>query len=505
MNEAALNEDYSQAAAAKSSIDAIKERDPLETIVHQLEQALAIEDYQSASELRDQGMLSLLGWWVGKGENGDPYGHLLHVTREYGRLVGRAYTSAQIQEIMGEGQAATLQSAINLGRSTQKEGPVKLEDTGSRVFEIYVTEEGNKQPFVLQPSEESIREIQRLKEKRDQEKDSIAETSKSDLSIMANPEATSKLTLTDEKEKLPLEVLLKQKTTEVQKLSESGFDQNQEPNELLEVVKDRNPCLLDMFGVNRFKIGAPQMSELQLGQQRVQLSAHLQLASKGIINDATKKQQMQHMIQMAVQQLSKNPTKDKAEMREQLKKILREAFKKVLGTDDLADDLVVESRQMEDVILSNEVWYDRLHLDQPLTDPFSGLYIGAFGPNGVEILQLRRQMDIQNQEWVIATKITGDLHVPAGIECFKAKVGRGQRLNADYYPSELEVVGRYKGEGRIADAGFEKPKWVEGELLIFNGGYKPMVGEADLGVMYSAPGLKHFLILLHRLDFESFQ
>lgn len=60
---------------------------------------------------------------------------------------------------------------------------------------------------------------------------------------------------------------------------------------------------------------------------------------------------------------------------------------------------------------------------------------------------------------------------------------------------------RYKGEGRVAQAGYRNAHWVDGELLQFSGS-SPMTSGAELGFVWSVPGEKRFLILLNKVDLE---
>ncbi len=54
-------------------------------------------------------------------------------------------------------------------------------------------------------------------------------------------------------------------------------------------------------------------------------------------------------------------------------------------------------------------------------------------------------------------QVTGDPNVPASEVSFRARVGRRHRLDPrDVYPEELGITARYKGEGRVAMAGYKR-------------------------------------------------
>ncbi|KAK1317390.1 hypothetical protein QJS10_CPA05g01491 [Acorus calamus] len=132
--------------------------------------------------------------------------------------------------------------------------------------------------------------------------------------------------------------------------------------------------------------------------------------------------------------------------------------------------------------LSGTTLFNRIEIPST-SDPLSGLYIGAPGLFTSDIIHLRRKFgqwqedggtqtsqSLEFYEYVEALKLTGDLSVPAGQVAFRAKVGKRYQLpHKGIIPEEFGVVARYKGQGRIAEAGFQNPRWVDGELVILDG------------------------------------
>ncbi|KAI7835685.1 hypothetical protein COHA_010424 [Chlorella ohadii] len=151
--------------------------------------------------------------------------------------------------------------------------------------------------------------------------------------------------------------------------------------------------------------------------------------------------------------------------------------------------------------LEGQTTYQRVRLGSFVkTDPFNGLYLGTFGPHGPELLQVARQME-GVQEYVVATKLTGDPNVPAGAVSWKAAIGRGSRLPVEMYPLEMGVMGRYRGQGQVAQSGYSNPRWVDGELLVFAAG-SPFVQGAQLGFTYDVGTHQRYLIVLHRVNLD---
>lgn len=68
---------------------------------------------------------------------------------------------------------------------------------------------------------------------------------------------------------------------------------------------------------------------------------------------------------------------------------------------------------------------------------------------------------------------------------------------------------RYPGEGRVADQGFTNPRWVPGELLVFNNrsnsssrseeSYESWISDAQLGFVFDVAGQRKFCVLLNRV------
>ncbi|XP_045819291.1 protein EXECUTER 1, chloroplastic [Trifolium pratense] len=161
--------------------------------------------------------------------------------------------------------------------------------------------------------------------------------------------------------------------------------------------------------------------------------------------------------------------------------------------------------------LSGSTIFNRIEIPTSF-DPLNGLYIGAYGLYSSEVIQMRRRYgqwqedgreetsDLEFYEYVEALKLTGDPYVPAGQVAFRAKVGKRYQLpHKGIIPEEFGVIARYKGEGRLAEPGFQNPRWVDGELVILDG--KHIKAGPVVGFVYWAPEYQ-FLVFFNRLRLQ---
>ncbi|XP_058759217.1 protein EXECUTER 1, chloroplastic-like isoform X1 [Vicia villosa] len=162
--------------------------------------------------------------------------------------------------------------------------------------------------------------------------------------------------------------------------------------------------------------------------------------------------------------------------------------------------------------LSGSTIFNRIEIPTSF-DPLNGLYIGTYGLYSSEVIQMRHRYgqwqeddraketsDLEFYEYVEALKLTGDPYVPAGQVAFRAKVGKMYQLpHKGIIPEEFGVIARYKGEGRLAEPGFQNPRWVDGELVILDG--KHIKAGPVVGFVYWAPEY-HFLVFFNRLRLQ---
>ncbi|ESW31145.1 hypothetical protein PHAVU_002G213200 [Phaseolus vulgaris] len=162
--------------------------------------------------------------------------------------------------------------------------------------------------------------------------------------------------------------------------------------------------------------------------------------------------------------------------------------------------------------LSGSTIFNRIKIPTSF-DPLNGLYIGAHGLYSSEVIHLRRRFgqweedngakepsDLEFYEYVEALKLTGDPYVPAGQVAFRAKIGKRYQLpHKGIIPEEFGVIARYKGEGRLAEPGFQNPRWVDGELVVLDG--KHLKAGPVVGFVYWAPEY-HFLVFFNRLGLQ---
>ncbi|KAK9117131.1 hypothetical protein Sjap_016078 [Stephania japonica] len=533
LEDAIENEDFEEAAKLKTAIAEASSKDAVAGIMSQLKIAVKEERYHDASRLCKVTGSGLVGWWVGcsKGSD-DPFGKIVKIDPCVGRFVARSYTPRQLVTatpgttlfeiyVVKEADGAYVMQVVFLDRANGNSAGTSLATL--KLAEKPIHNPGNISGGENPRNEENVEE---RREKSESDKDVTNAVDSSEEGI--------KNVINFLKAKIPG---LKVKVMKVN-VSQEVMDDVDSIEQLVQ-DDDEKTSLIENSESTTQDDG--QNEDTQLGQGANTMNENANMPTKlfigGLLHNKEdtslsddymhfpaeiKNMERDHFLlnipkeekdtdfgdsvtkvkvtAMATQGVSELMPPDVAKAFWGVDKIPSKVAKDVQEIVRLA---AVHKRNK----LAGTTSFSRITTSQDDLDPFDGLYVGAFGPFGAEVVQLRRKFgnwhdvgepenhsDVEFFEYVEAIKLTG-ISVT-----FRAKIGKGNRIaNHGKYPDDMGVVGSYKGQGRVADIGFRNPRWVSGELLRLSGkGMWPYVGGADLGLLYNVPE-KSFLVLLIRV------
>uniref|UniRef100_A0A1J3CI57 Protein EXECUTER 1, chloroplastic n=1 Tax=Noccaea caerulescens TaxID=107243 RepID=A0A1J3CI57_NOCCA len=527
LEEAIESEDFKEAAKLKKAIGEATVNDDVAEIMCQLQTAIREERYHDASRICSQTGSGLVGWWVGYPQDSDePFGRILRIEPGVGRFIGKSYSPRQLVTAAA----------------------------GTPLFEIFIVK-GNDGGYVTQ-----VVYLEHVKQKPS---DSEKSYSRAHQSSNASIENTSILDVRGS------EVQVDKKEDRLQLLNA------QEPTEegiknVIEFLKDKIPGLkmkMDIRIPGEEIVGSDDATEELVGEGIEETNSadegeddgieeiasmdsgkhfNTKLLFGGVLHNTEDSSIEDELVRVSADITDTErdsfilhvPGRSKKDIDTRKNIVSKEqvAALAAQGISDLMPPEVAEafwglekaplkvSRNVREMVklainqaqrgnrLSEYTSFNRIISPESDLDPFEGLYVGAFGPYGTEVVQLKRKYgrwddaegsnssDMEFFEYVEAVKLTGDPNVPAGQVTFRAKIGKRSRMRDHrMYPEEMGVLSSYVGEGRIADFGFTNPKWVGGQLLKLNGkGMGPYVTGADLGFLYFGPE-KSFLVIFNRL------
>lgn len=526
LSSAVNEEDFEDAARLKVAIAAAATNDTVGMVMSHLQRAVDEERFQEATVLRDTAGAGLIGWWAGVSEDvKNPFGLIIRITAEHGRYVARRYrlrkftlTAAETRLfeifVTANKKGEYTQQAVYLKRRSIMPNPSSDLSGGSGApslqtppgsnddksgFSVVNTkdaEDGNMddgsdmtegllgfpnllrdmipgvKPKVLRvrsPGKVDGDFISKVFEKMVEEDDEDND----DEDIMEEEDEEDK---DFELDSLELESDLEESDEEVDEIIMDGeteisdgeiIDKDEKHGVSVRFVFDgplqmrsgsmpatewlREPAKLEKKGRFTFSFSV----EKEIGQQNSNFNEKTS-ASKSLLSIKT------------MSELTKKVSAKKMPL-------------KLLNTfSDLVSLALREAQSHES--LSGSTTFHRIEIPRS-PDHLNGLYVRANGSFSQDVIQLQHKYgqwqddgptkehsDLQFYEYVEGVKLIGDLYVPAGQVAFRAKIGKRYQLpHGGILPKELGVVSHYKAQGRVADPGFQNPRWVDGELLIIQG------------------------------------
>ncbi|CAL9100753.1 unnamed protein product [Musa textilis] len=552
LEEAVEREDFLEAAKLKAAIAEATSKDTVAEVMSELKYAIEEERYHDASRLCMLAGSGLVGWWAGGAkDSGDPFGRIVRITPAVGRYIAKSYSPRQLLS----GSSGTPLFEIFLVKDDDGKfltqvvalQPVKETSTLSTSSPSRGIDDTPKSPSLkssikVSPTTDEIGSDS-SKDSEEENKEDAAKIRNVDNVISKDSDEEGlKSIINFFKERIPgFNVSLANNSVQEEIKMDAGSpeqlvqeddekdgspeysinDESKSENSQGEMLPDGEDAdsanKSKNMAVKLFVGGVLHNKDDSMTKSYKRIPAEMIDVDKGSFtlylpgrstdpHIVERKPEKIRVAAVANQSASDLMPSDVANAFFSSDKAISKVSEEVREVIRLA----ISHAQRRNK-LSKTTVFNRIITDNKSLDPFDGLYVGAFGPYGVEVVQVQRKYghwngtdelgsDIEFFEYVEAVKLTGDLNVPAGQVTFRAKIGKGsRRSNRGMYPEELGVVASYKGQGRIAEPGFKNPQWVDGELLQFNGkGLGPYVRGTELGFLYVVPEQK-FLVLFERL------
>uniref|UniRef100_A0A2P2KIP3 Uncharacterized protein MANES_06G104200 n=1 Tax=Rhizophora mucronata TaxID=61149 RepID=A0A2P2KIP3_RHIMU len=451
LEDAIEKENFLEAAKLKRAIQEATSKDTVAKIMSELKNAINEERYHDASRLCKHTGSGLVGWWVGyPGDSDDPFGRLVRITPGVGRFVGRSYSPRQLVTaspgtplfeifVVKDADERYVMQVVCLQRSR-----------GSLANSSGSPSKSAKGPSTSEVENASIVDVQgsEVKEDTSQERG---------INIEGATDEGIKSVINFLKDKIPglkVKVVNINVTGEAMEDSDSVKQLMQEDEEKagssenaedeagnLEEIQPEGVALGG--GNSSSDDGMDLDMKLFIGgivhnrEDNATKEEYVRLPAE--IKDMQKDSFVLHIPSRSLDYDSKESKASKLKVAAIAAKGVSELMppevaKAFWGTDKVSSKV---SRNVREIVklavsqaqkqssLSEYTTFSRITTTNSNLDPFDGLYVGAFGPYGTEVVQLRRKYghwngvdekssDVEFFEYVEAVKLTGDLNVPAG-------------------------------------------------------------------------------------------
>lgn len=532
LNRAIIKEDYEDAARIKVAIAAAATNDTVGRVMAQLNKAINEERYKDAAFVRDYASAGLVGWWAGfSDDTKDPYGRIIRISAEHGRYLARSYSPRQLVK------AADGFPLFELFITMNEKGEYKHQA-------VYLKRNETPQDFQIASSKSSgfISSVGPLDSKVDkddlfatdnEDTDDVFENILRDMIPGAKDVKIKVMNVTS-----PVKIdndLISKMVEQIMEEEEEEEDEDENDEEEDDIDEVKNETDVEQIDID---------IDIDTGTAIFDGEANSQIAVKVIVGGLAQKVSNNTSDKDLIRVPAKLEKKTRSSFTFSIENKNRNVSSNNAQTPSHKDAKIQNIRSVDSVMLDlaksigrgkipmkvlkdvnqlinlslnqaqnrqslfGSTTFNRIELPS-IGDPLNGLYVGAHGIYTSEVIQLKRKfgqwqedgsINLEFYEYVEAVKITGDPYVPAGQVAFRAKVGTKYQLpHRGIIPEEFGVIARYQGQGRLADPGFQNPKWVDGELVILDGKY--INGGLVVGFVYWAPE-SHYLVFFNQLRLQ---